>query len=52
MPLSIQVVDEETPNEHGGLADEWEISEGVEFAMAIVMDTMEGLNPTYDEVKK
>lgn len=52
MPLGIQVVDEETPNEHGGLADEWEIDEEVEFAMAIVMDAMEGLNPTYDEAKK
>lgn len=52
MPLSIQVVDEETPNEHGGLADEWEIGEGVEYAMAMVMDAMEGLNPTYDEAKK
>lgn len=56
VPLGIQVVDEvdeaaANENESGRLADEWEIPEGIDFAMATVMDAVEGLNPTYEEAK-
>ena len=56
VPLGIQVVDEvdeaaANENESGRLADEWEIPEGIDFAMATVMDAAEGLNPTYEEAK-
>ena len=51
--MGIQVVDKATTNENesGGLADEWEIPEGIDFMMATVMDVTEGLNPTYKEAK-
>jgi len=54
VPLGIQVVEEATENENesGGLAEEWEIPDGIDFAMATVMDAAEGLNPTYEEAKK
>ena len=53
VPLGIQVVDKATTNENesGGLADEWEIPEGIYFTMATVMDATEELNPTYEEAK-
>ncbi|PPQ72971.1 hypothetical protein CVT26_014516, partial [Gymnopilus dilepis] len=38
--------------EAGALADEQAIVDGMDFAMAVAMDTAEGLNPTYDEARK
>jgi len=54
VPLGIQVIDEATVNENesGRVADDCEIPEGIDFAMATVMDAAEGLNPTYDEAKR
>jgi len=47
-----EAIEEEGEVNEGLLADAWEITDAMDFAMAMAMDAVEGLNPTYDEARK
>jgi len=47
-----EAVEEEGEVNEGLLADAWEITDAMDFAMAMAMDAVKGLNPTYDEARK